>query len=78
MTDTEKQAQADSIRKALDLLMEHFEAVQILATAHDSESGTLVCKRGEGNFYARLAMAREFISEDEARCQEIIRKEEAE
>ena len=46
-------------------LGEHFEAVQILVTW--SEDGLSMCtKRGTGNWYARMGMAREFLICDQA------------
>jgi hypothetical protein len=54
------------VEDAAKALGEHFEAVQILASNSDGE-GSRCIKRGAGNFYARLAMAREMLQEDEAR-----------
>jgi hypothetical protein len=49
-------------------LSEHFEAVQILVSWN--EDGSTQCvKRGCGNFYARRAMASEFVEEDMAQIQ---------
>lgn len=46
-------------------LMEHFDAVQILATVV-SERGTELVAIGSGNWYARRGMAEEFINRDRA------------
>jgi hypothetical protein len=46
-------------------LMEHFDAVQILATVV-SERGTEMVAIGSGNWYARRGMAEEFINRDKA------------
>lgn len=54
------------VEQAAQALGEHFEAVQILASNSDGE-GSRCIKKGAGNFYSRLAMAREFLQEDEAR-----------
>jgi hypothetical protein len=62
MTDTEREKLVDD---ALAVLSEHFDHVQILATW--SEPGvTKDCFRGEGNWYARQGMCREFLSRDKA------------
>lgn len=46
-------------------ISEHFDAVQILATW--SEGGLSHCvKRGTGNWYARIGMARELLMCDQA------------
>jgi hypothetical protein len=46
-------------------LGEHFEAVQILVSWN--EEGMSMCsKRGAGNWYARIGMAREFLVCDQA------------
>ena len=54
------------VEDAAKALGEHFEAVQILASNSDGE-GSRCVKRGAGNFYSRLGMAREMLQEDEAR-----------
>ena len=46
-------------------LMEHFDAVQILATVV-SERGSELVAIGSGNWYARRGMAEEFINRDRA------------
>lgn len=49
-----------------DRLGEHADSIQVLATFHDS-AGTTCRKRGTGNIYTRLAVAREFVEEDKAK-----------
>lgn len=51
------------VEDAAAALGEHFETVQILVSNSDGE-GTRGIKRGVGNFYARLAQAREFVQQD--------------
>jgi hypothetical protein len=46
---------------AIDQLGEHFDAIQIHATWMPDGNSTLAVHRGSGNFYAREAMCREFI-----------------
>jgi hypothetical protein len=66
MTKDELGKLVEDTAKALG---EHFESVEILACNSDGEGSTCI-KRGAGNFYARLGMAREFLQEDEARVWE--------
>lgn len=49
----------------VDALMEHFDAVEILAS-HVTEGGTGNVYRGAGNWYARTGMAADFLKRDEA------------
>lgn len=53
----------EMLDRAVNVLMEHFDAVQILATYTDGE-GTLGLTRGGGNWYARKGMVQEFIDRD--------------
>lgn len=53
------------VEDAASALGEHYDAVQILASNSDGE-GSQCVKRGVGNFYARLGMAREMLDEDQA------------
>lgn len=57
---------AQAVKQCLSRLGEHFEAVQILATRTE-EGWTNRCFKGAGNFYARMGMAQEFITEDQAK-----------
>lgn len=60
MNDEEKNA---ILTKCLDILSEHFEAVQIMAC--DNEAGeSKAFYRGAGIWYARMGMAHEFIEND--------------
>lgn len=61
--------------KALALLGEHFDSVQILVS-YNEEAETRCAKRGCGNWYARVRMAQELILEDDARIHHQVRKEE--
>jgi hypothetical protein len=55
-----------AIEKALEILGEHFGAVQILAS-HETVTGeTVAAFWGVGNWYARTGMAHEFIERDSA------------
>lgn len=57
------EASAQAIDKALELMREHFDAVQILATFQENGS-TDTGYVGFGNWYARQGMAHEFINKD--------------
>lgn len=63
------------IEKAMAILGEHFDSVQILAS-YNEEDETRCSKRGCGNWYARVRMAQELILEDNARIHHQVRKEE--
>ena len=50
------------LKKHCAQLMEMFDAIQILATCHDSESNqTTFFYQGRGNVFARRGLAREYL-----------------
>lgn len=62
------------LEKALNLLIEHFDTVQILCTNHKPDENATDCySRGRGNLFARLGYAKtwvkmtdnDFLSEEE-------------
>jgi hypothetical protein len=55
------------VDKAVCELREFFPHVQILATWEDENTpfGTFDVFRGKGNWYARVGMAKEFLTRDE-------------
>lgn len=62
MTDEET---FDMIDKHVDELREHFPHVQILVSwEDDTTKNTHDVFRGKGNWYARVGMAREFLTRD--------------
>ena len=64
MNEKEAEAMAD---QHVNALMEHFEAVHILATYRDDGGEVTVgISRGGGNFYTRKGMVQEFIDRDRA------------
>ena len=69
--------EAEMLDETLARLGEHFDAVQILATAHDDE-GTDYRSQGVGNWYARVGMAREFLKRDFQKDQAIRIRQESE
>lgn len=56
-----------AIEKALEILGEHFDSVQILANHETVEGKTVAAFWGAGNWYARTGMAHEFLDQDSAR-----------
>ena len=53
--DNQKSPDEQFLDKALDVLREHFDTVQIFATRHEaSQNGTLHFDCGFGNYYARI------------------------
>lgn len=50
----------EKLESAVELLMEHFEAVQIFASRYDSETGTTSVTSGRGNWNARRGQVAEF------------------
>ena len=52
--------------REVNTLREFFPHVQILVTwGDDKDEGTFDLFRGQGNWYARVGMAREFLTRDE-------------
>ena len=62
-TDEEARAQ---VRKAVAVLLEHFDAVQILVSGTHPKGGTSFVYEGGGNWFARQGMAHDFIQKDQA------------
>lgn len=61
---TGKEAEAYLDRLASELT-EHFDAAQIMVTWQE-DGKTFCSKRGAGNYYARIGMARELLDQDTA------------
>lgn len=67
MKNKDLDARTEVIDRAITVLMEHFEAVQVLATTSDGNAGeTYDWMRGGGNWYARQGLAQSFLSKDKA------------
>ncbi len=69
MTPEDYKVKEAAMRKAVDDLREHFDAVQILASFENDEPGenkgnTEMHVSGGGNWYARVGMAASFIERD--------------
>jgi hypothetical protein len=56
-------------------LSEHFDSVQIIATSRAPEGHTILSHWGKGNWYAREGSVREWLSVQEERTREQVRKE---
>lgn len=60
------------LEKAVNGLMEHFDAVQILVTWTDeNDGGTFGKTWGAGNHYARIALMREYLKRDVAKINKL-------
>lgn len=58
-------------------LMEHCDAVQIFVTQHNAEEGiTMAVDRGDGNWYARYGMVKEWVGQEDCRAQQIVNGDE--
>ncbi len=65
-SDLSNDAIADKVDAAVQALMEHFGAVQILASFEDDQGQTINVYSGGGNWFARQGMAHDFIQKDQA------------
>lgn len=54
------------VDKALRVLGEHFDSLQVVGTFVDDEGMTHCLTRGVGNFYARVGAVQEFLERDAA------------
>lgn len=61
-----KEEQRVKVLEHVAALMEHFDAVQILASSSTQTGGTESTFAGGGNHYARQGMAHEYIKDDTA------------
>lgn len=63
MPDSTEKADMERIQKALDILSEHFDSVQIFASRHEpaTEDGTIAATRGFGNWYARYGQIAQWM-----------------
>lgn len=51
-------SQAEAIQRAITILREHFDAVQIVATTTTDEDKTELAVGGYGNYFARIEATR--------------------
>lgn len=70
-------ADTELLRKHVEQLGEHFDAVTILCTRHEpeTEDGTIQISDGCGNWFARYGQIREWIVRAEERTRRHIRDE---
>lgn len=52
------------VDKALDVLMEHYDALQIVGTYVDDRGQTVLLSRGRGNWYARRGAMSEVLDRE--------------
>jgi hypothetical protein len=58
-------------------LCEHFDTVQIFVTRQNGEENvTMTADKGNGNWYARYGQVREWITKQEERTKQYVRREE--
>lgn len=57
---------ATQVDRAISLLMEHFDCVQVLCSRVTPDRETESYYQGVGNWHARQGMAREFLTQDQA------------
>lgn len=60
------QSAATQVERAIGLLMEHFDCVQVLCSRVTPDRETESYYQGAGNWHGRQGMAREFLSKDQA------------
>lgn len=76
MTDELEQRKKDDLKeidRALSLLSEHFDAVQIFASRHRKDAeGTFNLQKGTGNWFTRYGHVREWLlkQDESARVEE--------
>lgn len=75
MNAIEKEARAKLVQRAVDELIEHFDSVQIFTT-HTEGGITQGIKKGGGDFYARIGMAREFLIVDNERTRRAVESDD--
>ena len=63
MTEAVDDHSDDALRKAIELLSEHFDTVQIIATRQDDEDpeNDLLCEDGSGSIFARIGSVRDWL-----------------
>lgn len=59
------------VADAVGIIMEHCDAVQILATVQEGGQ-TFRIRNGRGNWYARVGLCREFVDIDRAQSEQTV------
>jgi len=60
----------EMVKKATTSLGEHFDSVQIFVTRYSSQDRTLNGSWGEGNWFSRYGLVREWLISEEERTKE--------
>lgn len=75
MNDAE--TDVERLRKVADSLMEHFDAVQVFATRHDTAiDATVSVNWGRGNWHARRNLVRLWGERQDEQDREEVRRDE--
>lgn len=63
------------VQDACQVLIEHFDTVQIFCTRHEPEveNGTINVNYGEGNWFARYGLVHEWMTRQDERTRQHIR-----
>lgn len=62
---TQKEADEQRVKEAVDLLSEHFDNVQIFCNSYKSGGMTSVFAKGHGNWFARIGQIRYWLIRDD-------------
>lgn len=73
--DREREHLMERLRAVAAQLMEHCDSVQIFATKQHADGTTAGVAHGDGNWYARVGQASEWLEQDRERIRENIRRE---
>ena len=63
------------LRAAIEVLGEHFDAVQIFATRYDPPDGTVNVHDGTGNWFARFGQVSDWLTKNTERTRQEARTE---
>lgn len=75
--DTKKDHDQEIVRRALDLLGEHFDNVHIFVNRHEGENEhTVGYQKGTGNWWARVAQIEEWVETQRERTRIKARQDE--
>lgn len=78
MTEIVEDHADDALEKAIELLSEHFDSVQIIATKKDDEDEDtdLLCEHGSGSIYARVGSVRDWLLRQDEYTRQYAKDEE--
>lgn len=73
----DEKAEIKLLEEHVNLLMEHFDSVQIFVTRKsDDAEGTVNANKGDGNWFARYGQVKDWITRSEERSREEVRQED--